>query len=331
MSPSSAHEQLKNEFINFQKAESQLWNPPRREDELVHPSGDLNWPISHHLHNPTFITRTPHNGDTEDETNPCIWLIMANTFDKGKTLIYDHLARREGSDGLKEYPPPILQCHEEWLSTIRQRMKAKIEIAYGRCVHARMLKTMALDSLQLWGDFQDVKLYLEWTSRDVTPRKLLRLIVFAFHPQVFLQPWGKKYATSQDRLLWVAHTLSKLNYSYGFYQKLHWSIVNRFPKLAHYAQAKELQFLATKAVEAAKSGPNTQISIQPKSRGTDTYHNRLKQPHYAPGAWSSSQARNNRLAGTDYNQHLIDPTHLCPSERLLMQSEGMKNKVDGYV
>jgi hypothetical protein len=146
-------EPLKHEFIKFQRAESRLWNPSRREDELVPPSGDLNWPIAHHLHDPTFITRTPHNGETEDETNPCIWLIMANSFVKGKTLIYGHLARREESDGLKEHSPAILQCHEEWLSTVHQHMKAKIEIACGRCVHARMLKTMGLDSLQLWGDF----------------------------------------------------------------------------------------------------------------------------------------------------------------------------------
>ena len=330
MSHSPVREQLKQEFIEFQKTESRLWNPPRREDELVPPSGDLNWPISHHLHNPTFITRTPHDGETEDDTNPCIWLIMANSFVQGKTLIYDHLARREGSDGLKEYPPAILHCHEEWLSTVRQHMRAKIEIAYGRCVHARMVKTMDLESLQLWGDLQGVKLYLEWTTKDVTRRKLSRLIVFALHPQVFLQPWGKKYAARQDRLLWVAHALAQLRYSHGFYRKLHWSIVNRFPKLANYPLAKELQPIAMKAVEASKSGSNTQVSIQPKfSKGVVTYHSESKRLCYAPGTWSASKARDNRLIGTDCNQHLIDPAHISPSGGLLMLPEGMRSEVGG--
>lgn len=91
------------EFAQFQETESLLWNPPRRQDELVPPSGDFNWPIAHHLHNPSFVTQNPHYGETADPTNPCIGLVIANAFVKGKTLIYDHLARREVVDGLVDY------------------------------------------------------------------------------------------------------------------------------------------------------------------------------------------------------------------------------------
>jgi hypothetical protein len=92
------------EFARFQETESLPWSPPRREDELVPPSEDFNCLIAHHLHNPSFVTQ---HGETLDPTNPCIALIMANTFVDGKTLIFDHLPRREISDGLVDYPHVI--------------------------------------------------------------------------------------------------------------------------------------------------------------------------------------------------------------------------------
>lgn len=102
--------------------------PTAAKDELVPPSGDFNWPIAHHLHNPSFVTQYPYHGETADPTTPCIALIMANTFVNGKTLIFDHLARREITDGLVDYPVNILACHEDWLFKIRKNMEAKVEI-----------------------------------------------------------------------------------------------------------------------------------------------------------------------------------------------------------
>jgi len=95
-------------------------------------SRDFNWPIAHHLHNHSFLTQNPHNGETAYPINPCIRLVMANTFVKGKTFIYDHLARREVVDGLVNYPEHILRCHEAWLLKIRRNILAKVEILYGR-------------------------------------------------------------------------------------------------------------------------------------------------------------------------------------------------------
>jgi len=86
------------------------------------------------------VTQTPHSGETADPTSPCVALIMAGTFERGKTLIYDHLARRQIVDRFVGYPTEILHCHEEWLSAIRGNMSAKVEIIYGRVVQKRMLK-----------------------------------------------------------------------------------------------------------------------------------------------------------------------------------------------
>lgn len=266
----------RSEFVKFQKTESVLWDPPRREDELVLPSGDLDSPIAHHMHNPSFITLTPRGGETADETNPCVWLIMAaGAFVKGKTLIYDHLARREVVDGLKDYPKRILRCHEEWLSIIRSSMAATVEIAYGRSVHQRMMQTLELEPLRLWGEYADVVIFLEWTENKTGgPKTLARFVIFAMHPQLFLFPWGKKHAAIQDRSLCIAHKLAKINIGEKFYQKLHWSIVNRFPKPAAYPQAKELSRMALKAVQAARETKKDTVPSEPDTLST----NRLIRP-----------------------------------------------------
>jgi hypothetical protein len=161
------------EFARFQEIESLLWSPLRRKDELVPPSGDFNWPIAHHLHNPSFVTQYPHNGETADPTTPCIALIMANTFLNGKTLIFDHLARREITDGLVDYPAHILACHEDWLLKIRKSIEAKVEILYGRAIQQRMLKIYNLERLCLWGNHSDITIYLEWASDDLGAHAVL--------------------------------------------------------------------------------------------------------------------------------------------------------------
>jgi hypothetical protein len=140
------------------------------------------------LHNPSFTTLTPQGGETEDETNPCIWLIMANSFVSGNTMIFDHLARREVVDGLRVYPKEILACHEHWLSRIRNFITAKVEIVYGRAVQDRMLQLQKLERFPLWSEYAGVNLFLEWSSAPDQQQMLRRILVFANHPQVFLQP-----------------------------------------------------------------------------------------------------------------------------------------------
>ena len=106
-----------------------MWNPPRRADELVRPSGELDSSIAHHLHNPTLDTNYLHGIETADNTNACIRLAMQNGFTKGKILIFTHLARREKSeeaDGIKDYPESILRCHEEYVTELRTNMSATL-------------------------------------------------------------------------------------------------------------------------------------------------------------------------------------------------------------
>jgi hypothetical protein len=53
-------------FARFKKEEPALWKPARPANEFVPPSGQLESPIAHHLHNPSFYTLTPHDGETAE-------------------------------------------------------------------------------------------------------------------------------------------------------------------------------------------------------------------------------------------------------------------------
>jgi hypothetical protein len=93
-------------------------------------------------------------------------MIIANTFVRGKTLIFDHISRREIVDGLEIYPQNILNCHETWLSKIRSNMAAEVEIIYCKKVRERMLQIYDLEPLPLWGEYEGIVLYLEWIQND---------------------------------------------------------------------------------------------------------------------------------------------------------------------
>ncbi|KAI9653515.1 MAG: hypothetical protein M1821_007023 [Bathelium mastoideum] len=287
---------LQQEFAHFQLTESALWNPPRPKDELVPPSGSLHWPLAHHLHNPSFTTLNALGGGTEDETNPCVWLIMANSFMSGETMIFDHLARREVVDGFKMYPKHILACHEQWLSRVRSIITAKVEIVYGRAVQDRMLRTKYFEQFTLWGGYADVNLHLEWTNGTMQQRTLHRIIVFVHHPQLFLQPWGKRWAATQDLHVYAAHKLAGLTCQNHFYRNLHWSVVNRFPKLQNYPHLKESAQAAIRAITTSleKESDLRLKSILPTSQTAK------------PGVWSAGNAVHRLLADADQNAFLLN-------------------------
>lgn len=46
---------------SISRRKSPLWNPPRRREEVVIPSGSLDWPLAHHLHNPSNQLQTVSN------------------------------------------------------------------------------------------------------------------------------------------------------------------------------------------------------------------------------------------------------------------------------
>ena len=112
------------QFEELKASEPSLFDPPRRPEDLCHPSGDLKSKLAIHLHNPSFTVHDLLNTETADETNPCIWLLLQSGINTENTLMFDHLARRDVVDGLQKYPQAVIARHEKYISWLRENMGA---------------------------------------------------------------------------------------------------------------------------------------------------------------------------------------------------------------
>lgn len=158
-----------------------------------------------------------------------------------------------------------------------------------------MLKICNLERLCLWDNHSDISIYLEWASDNLGVHgKFIRFVIFAMHPQVFFFPWGQKYASRQNRLMVIAHQLAGLTYKDGFYQELHWSFINRFPKLSHYPRQQTLARNALTSVMAAK-GLDPSLMQAPGGTGI----------LYRPGSWNARRAAKRILSKGDNNSFLL--------------------------
>jgi hypothetical protein len=77
----------------------------------------------------------------------------------------------------------------------------------------------------------------------------------AMHPQLFQMPWGKIWASAQDRAVWIGHKLARLCCQKDFHQRMYWPMINRFPRLEKYPQCKQLAQASLEAVINARDGP----------------------------------------------------------------------------
>jgi hypothetical protein len=207
--------------------------------------------------------------ETADETNACIWLVMRNGFEKDKTLIFDHLARREKSeevDGIRDYPQEILDYHETYVDELRNNMSAPVEVVWGAPVRERMKKVYRekknrLAELRLWGTYNGLSLFLEWGyPTNTTKRELIRLIVFVMHPQMFLHRWGVKHAAVQDLKLMAAGKLAKVEMIPDFFQSRQLTSKSNFVKLVCSLERQKLEWAASEAVKAAKKRQEARAS-----------------------------------------------------------------------
>jgi len=207
--------------------------------------------------------------ETADETNACIWLVMRNGFEKDKTLIFDHLARREKSeevDGIRDYPQEILDYHETYVDELRSNMSAPVEVVWGAPVRERMKKVYRekknpLAELRLWGTYNGLSLFLEWGYPiSTTKRELIRLIVFVMHPQMFLHRWGVKHAAVQDLKLMAAGKLAKVEMIPDFFQSRQLTTKSNFVKLVCSLERQKLEWAASEAVKAAKKRQEARAS-----------------------------------------------------------------------
>lgn len=199
-----------------------------------------------------------HNGVTADSSNPCTALVMANGFDD-KTVMVDHVVRREVKDPFAYYPENILRCHEQHLSTVRNHMRAPVEVVYGVPTWNRTLQYLQgkLQPLDLWGSYKGIRLFLEWDSVETSEltgeRQLQRFPIAAFHPQNLLRGWSNSLKPAQDTLLEVAYRLDEVGFVPRFFQANTWQKQIDVLPYAHFAANKPFEHqsrLALKALHA---------------------------------------------------------------------------------
>jgi hypothetical protein len=221
-------------FEEFKRLEQATWLEFEKHpnaDHLVRPSGSLRSTIAHYLNEPSFTSDKISNGETADLTNGCIAMIMENAFQKGHTMIFDHLHRRSPrSEGLKEYPRSIIERHETFTRQICESIEAKVVILYGSKLQRRVLRdaTFKFTILPLWDWLEGVFLFLDYESNYEnadTMFRLRRVLLFAVHPQrVFYEPRGSATLTRQDKITLAAVQMAGggINCTPDYYANKRW-------------------------------------------------------------------------------------------------------------
>jgi hypothetical protein len=176
---------------------------------LVRPSGSLDSPLAHRLNQPSFTTEHPEGGETADYTNGCVAMLMGNAYEPGRTLLFDHVHRRDHtSEAIAEYNPQVLQVHEDFTNRIAEASLAKVEIIYGAKVQRRLIQTQQFEVLPLWGEFDGVVLLLAYETnyRNKDAKFLFRRVMpLAYHPQhLFYQSRNGSLAARQDMTMKAA-------------------------------------------------------------------------------------------------------------------------------
>lgn len=223
-------------FEAFKSVEAQSWresglSTPPPPEFLVKPSGSLCSQISHRLNQPSFTTNIPENGETADQTNGCIAMVMGTAFEE-TTLIYDQVHRRDHtSDGSTRYPPFVRQAHQEWTSQISESSEAKVEVVYGlKTVRAIMTdQNFETTPLPLWGEYSGIILILlhETNFQNAQQEyKFRRIMVFAYHPQRLLNDHiNGRYVVHQDKALALAAAMTGVRYLPNYYKNKLWLTV----------------------------------------------------------------------------------------------------------
>lgn len=114
--------------------------------------------------------------------------------------------------------------HFDLADWIRDTLHAKIHIIYGAYVRKWANKHLELTTIRLWGTYSDIWLNLEW-ARDENPKRLVRILLFALHPQrVMGFPCRTENdARKQDMIVKCAYELAGLSSIANYYLNKPWS------------------------------------------------------------------------------------------------------------
>ena len=105
------------------------------------------------------------------------------------------------------------------------------------------------------------------TGSGVNKKNLIRFVVFVYHPQTFFFPWGNKYAVRQDRLLFIANKLAKIDVVEDFYQQYAWESKRNFQKSRYYEVMPSLKDAESQAGEAVATQSRKRASGESSKGG----------------------------------------------------------------
>ena len=174
---------------------------------LVKPSGTLQARLGHYLNQPSFSTiQNAYDGETADDSNPCIRMILENGYAENKALIMDHLHdRSHTSEDITEVDSPTLQRHEEFTSEILESLEAKVVIVYSSKVQNRLIAIRDLVHMQLWGEHSEVSIALDLEKNykfSDDNYRFRRVCLFTAHPnRIMWQTKGNSALIRQDSIL----------------------------------------------------------------------------------------------------------------------------------
>lgn len=138
-------------------------------------------------------------------------------------------------------------------------MLAPVEVVYGVPTWRRTQRYLQgkLRSLDLWGSYQGIRLFLEMDSVETadrtSERQLQRFLIAAFHPQNLLRAWSNRFKPAQDTLLEVAYRLAGVQFIPQFFQAGLWQQQINVLPYAYFAANKLYEHesrLALKALHA---------------------------------------------------------------------------------
>lgn len=85
--------------------------------------------------------------------------MIGHGFRRCETLVFDHILRQdERSEGLKDYPPQVLQAHEDFAYDILASTHSVVVVVYGSHVQGRTLRSQKIKTtvVPLWGEYSGV-------------------------------------------------------------------------------------------------------------------------------------------------------------------------------
>ncbi|KIW25609.1 uncharacterized protein PV07_08775 [Cladophialophora immunda] len=302
---------LNTAYDRFKLKELDSWRSvgqrPRPQETLVRPSGLLDAPLAHHLHQPSLRTLSPlDDSETADPTNGCIAMVMGNLY-TSETLVFDHLHRRsESSEGLRTLPEPVLNCHETYTRDICESMLAKVEFLHGRKVHNRILKMPGnankFTALPLWGPFDGVTLFLahesNYRNADLG-HKFRRICLFVLHPQVFFyERKGSGIGELQDRIHIAAARMTDMPVREFYFREKQWKklSINTFRAMVTKELASFLKQHSESGVDAVQV-----VKTKHKAEGIDHRVSEASQGSVYP----SKPSKRKRSTGEDFSDSAV--------------------------